>query len=201
MCFADDLFIYANGDIRSIELINRALDHFKGVSGLKTNLQKSEIYFFCVEQNVKSRIMKIMGFKEGTLPVKYLALPLISSRMKKEYCQEHISKITSRIQSWNVKTVPYGGRLQVVISVLSSMQVYWCIVFVLPKAVINEMEKLCRNFLWHGNDGVRRGGLLAWKKVCQQKEMCGQGAKPFMLWNQAMQMKHTWELIQGKKTL
>lgn len=45
LCFADDLFVFANGNINSIKMIKQTLVHFTEVSGLMPNLQKSEVFF------------------------------------------------------------------------------------------------------------------------------------------------------------
>lgn len=82
------------------------------------------------------------------------------------------------------------------------MYVFWCSVFILPKKIIYEMEKLCKYFFWHGTNEPRKGGIVAWNVVCQQKALGplgGLGVKPVNIWNQAIQLKHIWELIQEKK--
>lgn len=201
LCFADDLFVFAKGDIPSIGMINATLKHFQEVSGLKPNLQKSEVYFSRVGQFEKKHIINLLGFKKGTLPVKYLRLPLISTKLTKAHCQDLVGKITARISSWTVKTLSCAGRLQLVNSVLTSKHVYWCSVFILPKLVVSEVEKLCRNFLWHRSESSSRGGLVAWNVVCQMKTYGGLGIKPVQVWNQIAQLKHIWELIKGKQTL
>lgn len=154
-----------------------------------------------MEQEIRTQILLELGFKEGSLPVKYLGLPLISTKLNKDHCMELISKIIARISNWVAKSLSYAGRTQLVNSVLSSLHVYWCSVFILPKIVVKEVEKLCRNFLWHGSNSSSNGGLVAWTTVCRQKSKGGLGIKDVSLWNKAIQVKHIWELITDKKTL
>ncbi|KAL0282290.1 UNVERIFIED_CONTAM: hypothetical protein Sradi_7265800 [Sesamum radiatum] len=45
----------------------------------------------------------------------------------------------------------FAGRVQLIKSVLSALQVYWAMAFILPKHIIKEIEKRLRNFLWKGN--------------------------------------------------
>lgn len=35
-----------------------------------------------------------------------------------------------------------------------------------------------QEFLWHGTDDSKRGGLVAWSVVCEQKAVDGLGVKP-----------------------
>ncbi|GJW90115.1 putative reverse transcriptase domain, reverse transcriptase zinc-binding domain protein [Tanacetum coccineum] len=79
--FADDLFIFARGDVNSACVILESLDEFKSVSGLIPSIPKSTAYFCNVIQHVKQAILNIMPFSEGELPVTYLGVPLILSRL------------------------------------------------------------------------------------------------------------------------
>ncbi|GJV17869.1 hypothetical protein Tco_1363192 [Tanacetum coccineum] len=81
LCFADDLFLFAYGDVHSASMIKEALEEFKGASGLTPSLPKSTAYFCNVLNHVKLSILQILPFEEGKLPVKYLGVPLVSSRL------------------------------------------------------------------------------------------------------------------------
>lgn len=72
-------------------MIKQTLVHFTEVSGLMPNLQKSEVFFFSgVEQEIITQILQELGFKEASLPIKYLGLPLISTKLNKDHCMEFI---------------------------------------------------------------------------------------------------------------
>lgn len=171
------------------------------MSGLKPNLQKSLVFFSGVQPDIKEHIIEIMGFKEGKLPVKYLGLPLVSTRLTKEHCHDLVTRIAARILNWTAKSLSYAGRLQLVKSVLTSMHIYWTSIFTLPKSVITEVEKMCRSFLWHGIDKGKKGGMVAWSMVCQSKVCGGLGIKPAQKWNQTALVRYIWELVKEKNTL
>ncbi|KAL2225109.1 UNVERIFIED_CONTAM: hypothetical protein Sindi_3044700 [Sesamum indicum] len=65
-------------------------------------------------------------------------------------CQPLISKIDARINGWEGISLSYAGRVQIIKSVLSALSLYWASAFILPKKVINEIEKRLRTFLWKG---------------------------------------------------
>ncbi|GJT37265.1 reverse transcriptase domain, reverse transcriptase zinc-binding domain protein [Tanacetum coccineum] len=81
VCFADDLFIFARGDVESTRVIMELIDEFKSTSGLVPSLPKSTTFFCNVCNHVKIAILNIMQFSEGKLSVKYLGVPLISSKL------------------------------------------------------------------------------------------------------------------------
>ncbi|GKD69105.1 protein LAZ1 [Tanacetum coccineum] len=97
VCFADNLFIFARGDVDSARVIMESLDEFKSTSGLVLSLPKSTAFFCNVCNHVKIAILNIMQFSEGKLPVKYLGVPLISSKLLIMDCKVLVEKATNRI--------------------------------------------------------------------------------------------------------
>ena len=86
------------------------------------------------------------GFKLGILPVRYLGVPLVTRRLSARDCEPLVEKITARITSWSAKLLSYAGRLQLIKSVLFSLQNYWWRNFILPKGVMIKVNKLCAGF-------------------------------------------------------
>ena len=72
---------FAHGDPNSVMVIRDAMEEFKGASGLIPSLPKSTVYFCNVLNHVKLSILQILPFEEGSLPVKHLGVPLVSSRL------------------------------------------------------------------------------------------------------------------------
>ncbi|GJZ97285.1 hypothetical protein Tco_0669738 [Tanacetum coccineum] len=68
-------------DADSARVIMECLDEFKYASGLVPSPPKSTAYFCNVLNYTKLAILDIIPFEEGRLPVKYLGVPLISSRL------------------------------------------------------------------------------------------------------------------------
>nr|GEU99172.1 hypothetical protein [Tanacetum cinerariifolium] len=64
----------------------------KVVLGLVPSVPKSTAFFSNVPYSVKQVILKVTPFKEGDLPVKYLGVPLISSRLLCKDCKFLVEK-------------------------------------------------------------------------------------------------------------
>ncbi|GJV05010.1 hypothetical protein Tco_1338579 [Tanacetum coccineum] len=133
LCFADDLFLFAHGDTDSVRVIKEALVEFKEASGLVSSLPKSKAYFCNVINFTKLAILQILTFEEGCLPVKYLGVPLVTSRLVFRDCKELIEKVQARVDDWKNKFLSVAGRLQLIRSVLSSMHIYWASMFIMCK--------------------------------------------------------------------
>nr|GEY66895.1 hypothetical protein [Tanacetum cinerariifolium] len=111
----DFLKVILNGfgfhDRMSTCVIKEALEELKHASGLVPIIPKSTDYFCNVLNHVKRSIMDILPFEEGRLPVKYLVVPLISSRLIFQDCKELVEKVEARIQDWKNKSLSDEGGL------------------------------------------------------------------------------------------
>ena len=201
LCFADDLFIFLRANVESASLIMESIEEFKGVSGLAPSLPKSLAYFCNVRNSVKLDILNILPFKEGTLPVKYLGVPLVSSRLAIRDCKPLIEQVQKRIHDWRNKFLSFAGRLQLINSVLSAIHVYWSSVFILPISVVQDIEQLMRGFLWCQGDMQRGKAKVAWDAICLPKEEGGLGIRKIHHFNVALFTAQIWKLITSKDSL
>ncbi|GJX41720.1 hypothetical protein Tco_0256710 [Tanacetum coccineum] len=122
LCFADDLFLFAHGDVDSARVIMHTLEEFKTASGLTPSLPKSMAYFCNVLNHVKLDILHILPFEEGKLPIKYLGVPLVASRLLYQDCVELMEKVKRRISDWKNKSLSLAGRVQLIRSILGEMR-------------------------------------------------------------------------------
>jgi hypothetical protein len=137
---------------------------------------------------------------EGSLPVRYLGVQLTTKRLSAADCEGLLAKISARIDSWIVKKLSFAGGLQLLSSVLLSLQVFWAEVFILPKKVIRMLEQKLNRFLWCGNDSKAKA-KVAWDKLCVPKREGGLGIKRLEVWNQASMLNHIWNLFSKAGSL
>ncbi|GJZ89174.1 hypothetical protein Tco_0660956, partial [Tanacetum coccineum] len=159
-----------------INVIKSALDEFSRISGLKPSMEKSMVFLVFFLIGVKALIGN-RGLLQQFPPYLVLVSPLISA-----------------------KTVQ-ASLLQLIKSVISSLQVYWSSVLILPKFVYNEIEKLMRNFLWSQGNSHRGKAKMKWKDVCNLKEHDGLGIKSLHLWNVALMSKNIWNIVSKEDSL
>ncbi|GJV30268.1 hypothetical protein Tco_1386716 [Tanacetum coccineum] len=201
LCFADDLFLFAHGDVNSATIIKEALDEFKDASGLNPSMPKSKAYFCNVLNHTKLAILLVLPFEEDRLPVKYLGVPLVSSRLIFRDCKELIDKVQNRVNDWKNKSLSFAGRLQLIQSVLGSLNVFWASVFALPSRVLLDIEQIMRGFLWC-QGGLSRGkAKVAWEVVCLPKKEGGLGIRRLDHFNKALMVSHIWKLLSLKESL
>ncbi|KAL0295233.1 UNVERIFIED_CONTAM: hypothetical protein Sangu_3203000 [Sesamum angustifolium] len=176
------------------EVIKDALCEFAVLSGLNVNPAKSQIILSRAAQQDKQQLLDLLGFQEGVLPVKYLGVPLTSSRLTIADCRPLLSNLESRLEGWNQLTLSFAARTLLIKSVLSTLHSYWASVFILPKGIIKIIEARVRKFLWQGSTG-RGYAKVAWEQICKPKEEGGLGIRSISVMNQALMLKHLWKLV------
>ncbi|KAK4383918.1 hypothetical protein Sango_3108000 [Sesamum angolense] len=149
-------------------ITSRVLDDIR----LKVNSAKSQIIFSRAVQQERQQILDYLGFQEGSLPVKYLGIPLTSSRLTIADCRPLIDKVDARLAGWNNQILSYAGWLQLIKSVLTTLHTYWASAFILPKGVLKILEKKMRQFLWQGSAGSRNA-KVAWAWISKRKRKEG----------------------------
>lgn len=66
---------------------------------MHNNENKSSVVFNGISDEGKAQVLNLLIFQEAYLPVRYLGVPLILRRLKKEHCSGLVDKILARIAS------------------------------------------------------------------------------------------------------
>ncbi|XP_059659057.1 uncharacterized protein LOC132305432 [Cornus florida] len=197
LSFADDLFLFCHGDITSVSILKSALDHFCTMSGLSINLSKSSIFLSGVDPSTEATISNLLGINKGYLPIRHLGVPLISTCLRAADCRPLIERITHMITHWTSRSLSYACRLQLIKSVLVSTQVYWSSIFILPKGVFDEINRILMAFLWSGIEMKSTNAKIAWMDICKPKEAGGLGIPNLVISNQAAIIRYIWDLTDN----
>ncbi|KAL2235473.1 UNVERIFIED_CONTAM: hypothetical protein Sindi_1279500 [Sesamum indicum] len=96
----------------SIGVFKTGLDRFAEWSGLRLNLQKSHLIISRSAQVLREEMLAALGFQEGILPMRYLGLPLLSSRLTIADCRPLLLKIDKRIAGWEGMNISYAGAVE-----------------------------------------------------------------------------------------
>ena len=61
--------------------------------------------------------------------------------------------------------------------------------FILPKGVIKEVERVCRNYLWGADQVYKKVPYVSWEETCKPKKNGGIGLRNIEASNQANKAK------------
>ncbi|GJW57089.1 RNA-directed DNA polymerase, eukaryota, reverse transcriptase zinc-binding domain protein [Tanacetum coccineum] len=136
----------------------------------------------------------------GKLHVLYLGVPLVTKQLGINDCKNLIVTVKMRVLNWKNKMLTYAGRLQLIASVLSALHVYWASMFILPKTVIKDIDKIMKGFLWNQGEIKNGTSKVSWKVVCSPKSQGSLGLKNMSLWNETLMSKHLWNIACNKES-
>uniref|UniRef100_A0A803PSR8 Reverse transcriptase domain-containing protein n=1 Tax=Cannabis sativa TaxID=3483 RepID=A0A803PSR8_CANSA len=189
--FADDTLFFVN-DEASLRKLVEIVEAFCGISGLKVNLNKSQLLGICLEEEVVAQNAEIVGCEVGTWPMTYLGMPLGGSPRKETFWEPVLDKCAKRLDGWKCSFLSRRGRLTLIQSVLSSLPIYYLSLFKAPKMVLKAIEKMMRDFFWEGGDLAGADHLVAWDELCKPRSEGGLAIGRLELRNKGLLMKWLW---------
>jgi hypothetical protein len=84
----------------------------------------------------------------GSLPLKYLGIPLSNDRLKASTFGHILEKKKKRLDPWKGKNMSSGGRLIVTNTCLSSLSMYAMGFYLLSGGLHQKMNLVRANFFW-----------------------------------------------------
>lgn len=81
LCFADDLLIFYDGSLRLVKNVLEVLENFKELLGLSVSISKTCFFACVVQQPEVEQILAQCGLTQGTLPIRYLGVPLCTKKL------------------------------------------------------------------------------------------------------------------------
>ncbi|KAJ8425250.1 hypothetical protein Cgig2_015857 [Carnegiea gigantea] len=77
----------------------------------KIKQRKSMQCIYQIKDKNDQWVEGIIGFTEGQLPLRYLRMPIISSRLSKLECRTLVEKISGMITTWSSGHISYAGKV------------------------------------------------------------------------------------------
>ena len=195
LSFADDLLIFIDGSIESVQQVLQVLKEFEIRSGLAVSMMKTSFYASGLTQCKTDLIQVSTGMSLGSLPFRYLGVPVNSRKPSLASCEPLIHQIKTKFSSWSVKSLSFSGRLLLIKTVISGINTFWCSAFILPKACIVRINSLCGQFLWKGSLEGRHSARVSRETVVLTKHEGGLGVKDLRTWNKACTFRLLWLLF------
>ncbi|KAJ4799462.1 RNA-directed DNA polymerase (reverse transcriptase)-related family protein [Rhynchospora pubera] len=112
-----------------------------------------------------------------------------------------LEKIKTKLSGWKSNMLPHAGRMIMIKAVLMSIPVYAMSLEMLPKGVINEINKLLAKFLWGKTNQDRYMTFISWHKVCKPVEDGGLGIKNLEKFGEVLFLKVVWSVMADENKL
>ncbi|GJS73131.1 RNA-directed DNA polymerase, eukaryota, reverse transcriptase zinc-binding domain protein [Tanacetum coccineum] len=148
LCFADDLIMLSHGDMSSVATLKRALDKFSSISGLYPHLRKCTMFCGSLDDDTKEVICKFFPSRKEKFLVEIFGSSLVTRKLGIETVISLVEKVRQKLM-------------------------YWGSAFLLPKSVINEIEKLFKRFLWNNGDSSKGKAKLEMELLLNLRSWVG----------------------------
>lgn len=200
--YTDDIIIFLNNDTKSIEGVNSVLQSFFVLTGLRINFQKSKLFGFHEDNYDMNYWVSLLGCEVGGNDISYLGAEISSSPKYAKFWEPLVAKFWKKLATWKGKCINQAGKMVLLQATLDSMLVYWFSLFLMPKTVMNQIEKIRKRFFWGVNlvndKETSKLHLLSWEKICKLKEAGGLGISSLKARNSALLFKWWWRCSEDR---
>lgn len=128
-----------------------------------------------MDEQVKNVILLRMGVKTVFSHSKYLGLPVVFGRSKKEVFALVIERVWKKIKGWKQKFISRAGKEVVIKAVAQPIPNYIMSFYRFPETICHEIEFMIAKFWWGLVEGERKVHWLSWEKMARAKGAGGMG--------------------------
>eukprot|EP00253_Pinus_taeda_P036581 PITA_36581 len=199
--FVDDIMLFGEPTVREVRQLRRILDLFAEASGLEINKDKSCIFIFNTVDQVKSHLIRILGFKKRELPTKYLGNVLDYTSKRVKNWQGVLDKLSNKVANWAFRVLNIAGRIVLAKSVLQAIPIYPLSIMAAPVGVCAKIREIIRKFIWSESDQKKKWALVSWSQLTERKEKGGLGLRDPATLNRVLGAKLWWRWLNGGSDL
>ena len=202
LLFADDTMFFCKSNPTSVNTLLNILQRYEALSGQRINFAKSAITFSAkTPPEVKRRVKTILSIEaEGGLG-KYLGLPELFGRKKRDIFAAILDRIRQRAHNWSTNFLSGAGKQVLLKAVLAAIPCYAMSCFKLPKSLCKQIQSLLTRFWWDANPSNRKMCWVAWSTLTQPKHAGGLGFRDIEMLNDALLAKIGWRILSKPQSL
>jgi hypothetical protein len=202
LLFADDSLFFARANQHEAESINRILNTYQTASGQTVSLEKSDVsYSRNMPENEKILICNKIGVKVVTSHSRYLGLPVLFGRSKKEIFSFVKDRVWKKIKGWKEKCLSRAGKETLIKAVAQAIPNYIMSCYKIPIGCCKDIEGMLAKFWWGTDERQRKIHWLSWDNLGKSKNSGGMGFRGFEEFNKALLGKQCWRIIQNQESL
>eukprot|EP00253_Pinus_taeda_P028693 PITA_28693 len=137
--FVDDTMLHGSPTVKEAVSYRDILDLFSQASGMEINFSKSTIFFFNTHLAVQTHLSQLLGFRIGSLPSRYLGVPLTLRPWQKGHWEKILANMKKRCSHWTNRALNLAGRLILTKAVLQAIPQYLLSMLPFPKGILQQM--------------------------------------------------------------
>lgn len=197
LMFADDCLIFFKANIAEATEVKQRLRQYERASGQVINFHKSCISFSTnTAMHVKEAVSECFQVPQCDNFGKYLGLPSVVGRNRREVFKFIEQKLRHRIGTWQKKLLSRVGKETLLKSVAKALPTYTMSIYLLPNALCDNLQKIMNGYWWQSSGGESSGiHWMAWDRMTAPKGKGGLGFKLLHQFNLALLAKQGWRIL------
>lgn len=150
---------------------------------------------------VRQIVITQLGIHSSNELERYLGLPSLVGKRKKESFQAFKDKMKQRIDNWCMRLLSQGGKEIFIKSVLQVIPTYSMAYFFITEDIMWWNGRHCSQVLVAKGTWKKGIHWCLWRNMCSLKEVGGMGFRIFCQFNVVLLAKQGWSLINNPSSL
>lgn len=175
--FVDDNLIFCKATTTKCDALQCVLWVDEDASDQQLNMAKTFLFF---SSNTANDIQEDIKLRFGAQIIhqyqKYLGLPTLVERNRRNTFHELKEKLNKKLAGWKEKMLSKAGK-EVLIKAAQVILTYTMSRFKIPNSLYDDLTSLIRNFLWGQKKDEKKMVEISWEKLCAPKDYGGMGFK------------------------
>ncbi|WVZ64778.1 hypothetical protein U9M48_014252 [Paspalum notatum var. saurae] len=162
----EDTILLLKDDIEMAVQVKLFLTCYELMSGLKINYLNSKVTYIGEDKSKQEEYEQVFTCNSGSLPIKYLGVPISNLRLERKNWQPLIDEMHSKLASCESNNLSLNDRVLLINSSLSDTQIYIMSLYKLPDWLITEVDRIWTRFLWYGTVKKRKYHRKERPRIC-----------------------------------
>ena len=153
LLFADDNLIFTKATVADYKHLKAIFDRYTTTSSQLFNLDKSSMFFSCnTKADQVPAIKEIFHLNVVSKHEKYLGLPSMIGRNKRNFFNDIKLRVISKLSSWQHKHFSKGGKEVLIKAIAQAVPIYAMSVFKIPQGLCDDIQKVIAKFWWESKN-------------------------------------------------
>ena len=200
--FANDLVLFAKANYVNCMAIRDVLDAFCARSGQSISENKSRVYFSPnVDIDSRESLCDILGFKSTPNLGKYLGFTIKHRGASNQDLNFVLDRVKHKLAGWKANLLSLAGWVVLIQASTSTISTYVMQCTALPERLLNNIDRVNRNFLWGSSENTKKTHWVGWHKVIKPTTEGGLGIQSARGKNIALLVKLNWRFYLEKDAI
>ena len=173
--FADDSILFAKASLDECSVVASIISRYERASGQRVNYKSVISFSKGVSASIRQDIITHLGVKGMDKHSKYLGLPTIIGRSKKDIFLILKDRVSKKLQGWKEKFLSRPGKEVLLKAVIQAIPTYMMSIFRLLNSLISDIHSMMARFCWGSSGDNRCMHWHSWSNMCYPKVKGGMG--------------------------